>query len=72
VVGLALAVTVGLADWLPCPGATAGGPPVITLAVGVGLGDWLGDAAVAGAAAVVAGGATGAAVVGAGAGTDEM
>jgi hypothetical protein len=56
---------------LPCPGATAGEPPVITLAVGVG--DWLGDGAVAaGGAAVVGGGATGTAVVGAGTGTDEM
>jgi len=66
-------VTVGL----PCPGATADEPRVITLAVGVGdwLGDWLGlgDGAVAaGGATVAGGGATGAAVVGAGTGTDEM
>jgi len=68
-------VTVGLAGWLPGAGATAGGPPVITLAVGVGVADWvgLGDGAVAaGGGAVVGGGATGAAVVGAGTGTDEM
>jgi hypothetical protein len=75
VVGLALAVTVGLAGWLPCAGATAGEPPVITLTAGVGVADWLGlaDGAVAaGGAAVVGGGATGAALVGAGTGTDEM
>ena len=66
-------MTVGLADWLLCAGTTVGEPPVIALAVGVA--DWLGlggGAVAAGGAAVVGGGATGAAVVGAGTGTDEM
>jgi hypothetical protein len=73
VVGLALPVTAGLPGWLPCAGATAGEPPVITLAAGVGVGDWLGlgGAVAAGGAAAVGGGATGTAVVGAGTGTDE-
>jgi hypothetical protein len=72
VVGLTLATTAGLLDWLPCAGATTAGPLVVELAVGVGLGEE--DAVAAGAgggAAVASGGATGPAVVGAGPGTDE-
>jgi hypothetical protein len=71
VVGLTLATTAELLDWLPCAGATPGGPLVVTLAVGVGLGGGV-VAAGGGGAAGIGGGATGAAVVGAGPGTDEV
>lgn len=67
-VGLTLATTAVLPGWLPCAGATTGEPPVVTLADGVGDGDWL---RLGGGVAVVGGGATGAAVVGTGTGTDE-
>jgi hypothetical protein len=67
-VGLTLATTVEVLDWLACAGATAAGPLVVTLAVGVGLG---GGVVAAGGAAGAGGGATGAAAVGAGPGTDE-
>lgn len=67
VVGLTLATTAELLDWLACAGTT-GGALVVTLAVGVGGGV---VAAGGGGAAGAGGGATGAAVVGPGPETDE-
>jgi hypothetical protein len=71
VVGLTLATTAALLDWLPCAGTTTGGPLVVTVAVGVGVGVGGGVVAACGTGAA-GGGATGTAVVGTGTGTDEM
>jgi hypothetical protein len=68
VVGLTLPTTAGLLDWLPCAGASTGVPLVVTLAVGVGV---AGGVVAAGGGGAAGGGAIGAAVVGAGPGTDE-